>query len=61
MKLLEWLGNQMNTLQYEVIDVEDNQAGNVKEIILHIASELINPVKSTPIPVGKRGLSLIHI
>ena len=55
MKLLEWLGNQMNTLQYEVIDTEDTQDGNVKEIILHIASEIISPVKSTPTPVGKRG------
>ena len=55
MKLLEWLGNQLNTLQYEIIDVEDSQDGNVKEIILHIASDIIDPVKSTPTPVGKRG------
>ena len=55
MKLLEWLGNQLNTLQYEIIDVEDSQDGNVKEIILHIASDIINPVKSTPASVGRRG------
>ena len=53
MKLLEWLSTQLDILQYEVLEIEEDN--NVREIILHISNDKISPVKSTPTPVGKRG------